>query len=159
MALATENVEDYPRPPRVEPVRARVSVDFAGRRVADTRAALRVLETYHAPTYYIPAADWAAGVLKPAPRARGSRCEWKGRAVYHDVAVLGEVAPAAAWRYPDPTADFREIAGCLAVYAGAMDACWVDGVRVIPQPGSFYGGWVTPNLTGRIKGAAGTEFW
>lgn len=158
-SLPQENVQEYPRPPRLERVRARLQVDFAGRTVADTTEGWRVLETHHAPTYYLPASDWAAGVLKPAPQARGSVCEWKGRASYYDVTVLGEVATAAAWRYPAPTAGFADIAHCFAVYAGRMEACWVDGVKVLPQAGDFYGGWVTPNLTGRIKGAPGTEFW
>lgn len=157
--LPEENVEDYPRPPRLEPVRARVEVDFAGQTIAATDRALRVLETFHAPTYYIPAGDWAAGVLRPAPTARATRCEWKGRAVYYDVSVLGAVARAAAWRYPDPAPGFAALAGCFAVYPGRMDACRVGGVAVTPQPGDFYGGWVTPNLAGRIKGAPGTRFW
>lgn len=158
-SLPPENVQDYPRPPRLERVHARLQVDFAGMAIADSTAGWRVLETHHAPSYYIPAADWAAGVLKPAPTARGSLCEWKGRASYYDIDVFGQRARAAAWRYPAPTEGFAPIANCFAVYPGAMDACWVAGVRVEPQPGSFYGGWVTPNLTGQIKGAPGTEHW
>ncbi len=157
--LPQENVQDYPRPPALEPVAQRLRVIFAGQVVAETAAGMRVLETHHAPTYYVPAADWSAGVLKPAVRARGSICEWKGRAVYYDVAVLGAVAPAAAWRYPDPTPGFAALADSFAVYASAMEACFVGPEQVIPQPGSFYGGWVTANLTGRIKGAPGTEGW
>ena len=40
-----------------------------------------------------------------------------------------------------------------------MDEAWVGDLRVIPQPGNFYGGWVTPNLDGQIKGAPGTQHW
>lgn len=158
-ALPEENVQDYPRPPALVPVPQEVRVVFAGQTIAASTGALRVLETHHAPTYYIPAADWAAGVLRPAPRARGTVCEWKGRAVYYDVSVLGETASAAAWRYPDPTPDFAALAGAFAVYASAMESCWVGPERVVPQPGDFYGGWVTGNLRGIVKGAPGTEGW
>jgi len=156
--LAEENVQNYPRPPRLERVPHRLRVAFGGQTIADTTQAWRVLETHHAPTYYIPDADWAAGVLRPA-QGRATFCEWKGRAVYCDVAVGDRVARGAAWRYPEPSPEFAPIAACYAVYAGQMEACWVGAVRVIPQPGDFYGGWVTPNLTGRIKGAPGTESW
>ncbi len=157
--LPEENVQEYPRPPRLERVAARLEVVFGGQIVADSVAGWRVLETHHAPTYYIPAADWALGVLRPAENARASFCEWKGRASYFDVVAGGRTAPGAAWRYPAPTRSFADIADCFAVYAARMDACRVGGVEVIPQPGDFYGGWVTPNLTGRIKGPPGTEFW
>jgi len=47
----------------------------------------------------------------------------------------------------------------VAIYAEPMDACFVAGERVVPQPGNFYGGWVTSNLEGAIKGAPGTLHW
>ena len=47
----------------------------------------------------------------------------------------------------------------MAFYAGLMEACHVAGERVVPQPGDFYGGWVTANLDGIPKGARGTEHW
>ena len=28
-----------------------------------------------------------------------------------------------------------------------------------PQPGGFYGGWVTPEVVGPFKGEPGTEGW
>lgn len=154
--LPPENVQDYPRPPRLEAVPHRVLVRLGGATVADTTRALRVLETHHAPTYYIPPDDVAAR-LDPAPGA--SLCEWKGRARYFHVTAGGVTAPRAAWAYPDPAPAFAGLAGCLAFYAGAMEACHVGAARVIPQPGDFYGGWVTPNLSGRPKGARGTEHW
>jgi hypothetical protein len=65
----------------------------------------------------------------------------------------------AAWRYDAPSPAFAPIAGWLAFYAGLMEACWVGDMRVTPQPGDFYGGRVTPNLDGAIKGAPGTRHW
>ena len=155
-ALPVETVQDYPRPPALEPVPHRLRILLGGGIVAETVAGYRVLETHHAPTYYLPAADVRA-TLTPA-RGR-SVCEWKGVASYWDVTLGGVTAPRAAWSYAAPTGRFAPIAGCFAFYAAAMDACLVAEHRVIPQPGDFYGGWVTDNLRGRIKGAPGTEHW
>ena len=154
--LARENVQDYPRPPALEPVAQSVTLELGGVVVMRTTRALRVLETHHAPTYYLPRDDLVAR-LTPA---RGSSvCEWKGVARYYDVTAGGITAPRAAWSYEAPSARFAALAGYLAVYAGAVDAAWVGDTRVVPQPGDFYGGWVTPNLDGRIKGAPGTRHW
>ncbi len=153
----TEDVRDYPRPPRLERVGKRVRVAFGGATVAETDRAWRVLETFHPPTYYLPPAAFAPGALRPA--AGSSFCEWKGGARYWDVVSGPRVAPRAAWSYPRPTAAFAAIADHVALHAGPMDACWVGEDRVTPQPGGFYGGWITPGITGPIKGAPGTERW
>lgn len=154
--LPRENVQSYPRPPALEPVAQRIVIRFAGQVVADTTRALRVLETHHAPTYYIPPEDMRA-TLRPA--SGNSFCEWKGTARYFDVIVGDSTAPRAAWCYDTPTPRFATLAGYLAVYAALMDEAWVGNTRVRPQDGSFYGGWVTPNLDGLIKGAPGTGHW
>lgn len=155
--LAVEDVQSYPRPPALEPVPQALRVEFAGLPVAETTAGFRVLETHHAPTYYIPPADVLSTVLVPS--SRETFCEWKGRAVYFDLVVDGRRARNAAWAYPAPTARFAAIKDHLAFYATSVDAAWVGDLKVLPQPGDFYGGWVTPNLSGRIKGAAGTLHW
>jgi len=154
--LPRENVQSYPRPPRLEPVPHRIRVVLDGATVAETSRALRVLETHHAPTYYLPPGDVQA-TLRPATGS--SICEWKGVARYYDVIAGGKAALRAAWAYDRPTAGFAALAGHIAFYAGLMDEAWVGEVRVTPQPGDFYGGWVTPNLEGRIKGAPGTQHW
>lgn len=154
--LIRENVQAYPRPPALEPVAQRITVQLAGTLVAQSTRALRVLETHHAPTYYLPPDDVAA-VLQPAPGT--TFCEWKGVARYLDVTVAGVTARRAAWCYDDPVAAFRPLAGYLAFYAAAMEACWVGDIRVAPQAGDFYGGWVTPNLDGIVKGGPGTRHW
>lgn len=153
----TEDVRDYPRPPRLERASRRVRIAFGGAVIADTAEAWRVLETFHPPTYYLPRESFAPGVLAPADGS--SFCEWKGRARYFDVSSNGAVAPRAAWSYPDPTPAFADIADHVAVYAGPMDSCWVGEDRVTPQPGGFYGGWITPDITGPIKGGPGTAGW
>lgn len=154
--LPRETVQDYPRPPVLEPVPQEVQVVFGGQEIVRTARALRVLETHHAPTYYIPPED-VADVLRPA--SGSSLCEWKGRAAYWDVTAGGRTVSRAAWSYPAPTARFAALRDHLAFYAGQMDACYVDDVRVLPQPGEFYGGWVTPNLDGIVKGGPGTLGW
>lgn len=155
-SLPPECVQDYPRPPALAPVPQRLRVVLGGAVVADTVAGLRVLETHHAPTYYIPPRDVQAQLT---PATGGSFCEWKGRARYVDVTAGGVTALRAAWAYDAPSAGFAALAGYLAFYAAQMEGAWVGDVAVVPQPGDFYGGWVTPNLTGRIKGAPGTLHW
>jgi uncharacterized protein (DUF427 family) len=155
--LPIEDVQDYPRPPALEPVTARLRAVFAGVPVADSTNGLRVLETHHAPTYYIPPADILMSAL--VPTTRETYCEWKGRAVYFDLVLNGRRSPNAAWAYPAPTARFAALRDYIAFYATSLDAAHVGQIKVQPQPGDFYGGWVTPNLTGRIKGAQGTMHW
>lgn len=154
--LPRENVQSYPRPPALEPVPQRIVLRLGGTLVADTTRALRVLETHHAPTYYLPLQDILA-TLHPAPGS--SYCEWKGAARYFDVLAGSATAQRAAWAYDQPTARFAALAAHVAFYAALMDEAWVGDLRVIPQPGNFYGGWVTPNLEGQIKGAPGTQHW
>ena len=153
-----ESVWDYPRPPRWERVTDRVAVTFAGEPLADTTAAIRVLETSHPPTFYLPPGDVNAAMLRPA--AGRSLCEWKGLAGYFDVvAADGRVAERAAWSYPDPTAAFAELRDFIVVYPSRMDECTVGGEVVTAQPGDFYGGWITSNVAGPFKGGPGTRGW
>jgi len=152
-----ESVWDYPRPPRLEPVEKSVQVYFNGELVADTRNAKRVLETSHPPVYYIPPEDIRMEYIEPV--AGSSWCEWKGKARYFDVVVGERRATKAAWSYPRPTASFAQIQDHLAFYAGPMDRCLVDGEEARPQPGRFYGGWITDDITGPFKGEPGSSGW
>jgi hypothetical protein len=81
----------------------------------------------------------------------------KGAAGYWSIRAGDRVAQRAAWSYPDPTPAFAAIRDHLAVYAGAMDRCFVGDEAVTPQPGGFYGGWITSDLVGPFKGAPGTS--
>jgi uncharacterized protein (DUF427 family) len=152
-----ESVWDYPRPPRLEPTHRHLQITFAGQVIADTRRAFRVLETSHPPVYYIPPDDIRMEFLVPAPGS--SFCEWKGNAAYYTVQVGERIAPKAAWFYPQPTPAFLPIRNFVAFYAGPMDRCTVDGETVVPQPGGFYGGWITSDVVGPFKGEAGTWGW
>lgn len=155
--LPVENVQDYPHRPRVEPVSQRIRVDFARLPLADTTDGLRIVEANHAPTYYIPPSDILLSALVPTERE--TICEWKGRAIYFDLVVDGRRAKNAAWSFPAPTARYEAIRDHLAFFATSIDAAWVGQVKVAPQPGDVYGGWVTPNLTGKIKGVMGAMHW
>lgn len=152
-----ESVWDYPRPPKLEVYAGQITVEFGGRVIADSRRAMRVLETSHPPVFYLPQEDFTAGVLRPVPGI--SWCEFKGEAHYYDVVAGSARAERAAWTYPEPTAGFEKLAGAVALYPGRMDRCLVDGDEVTAQPGDFYGGWITSKVVGPFKGAAGTWGW
>jgi uncharacterized protein (DUF427 family) len=134
-----------------------VEIRLGGDVVARTTAALRVLETSHPPTYYLPRAAFVEGVLRPAPGS--SYCEWKGVAAYYDVVTPTRTAARAAWTYPEPSPGFETLVDHVAVMPGAMDACTVDGEIVVPQEGGFYGGWITSRVVGPFKGSPGTRGW
>jgi uncharacterized protein (DUF427 family) len=152
-----ESVWDYPRPAIAEPTTVRIRIELGGIVIAETSRAIRTLETSHPPSYYIPPDDIAPGVLVPA--GGSSFCEWKGDARYFDVVAGGQRRERAAWSYPSPTPSFAILRDHVAFYAAAMDACFVDGERVVPQPGGFYGGWITSKVAGPFKGIAGSRLW
>ena len=152
-----ESVWDYPRPPRLEPTPRRIRVVFEGVTVADSSRCLRILETSHPPTYYIPPEDVRLDLLEP--EGRRSFCEFKGTARYRSLRVGERVAEECAWFYPTPTAEYAALRGHLAFFANRVDECWVDDERARPQAGGFYGGWITADLVGPFKGDPGTEGW
>ncbi len=152
-----ESVWGYPRPPRVVPDGRRVRVVVAGVVVAESARAVRVLETAGAPCWYVPPDDVRPEFLRPAPGT--TVCEWKGVASYLDVVVGERVVRRAAWTYRDPNPGYEALRDRLAFYASRVDAAFVDGERVMPQPGHFYGGWITPEVIGPFKGEPGTEGW
>lgn len=152
-----ESVWDYPRPAIAEPTGAHIVIEHNGITIADTRNAVRVLETSHPPNYYIPPEDIAKGVLRRA--AGSSLCEWKGAAKYWDVVAGDDVLERVGWSYASPTPAFAVLRNYIAFYAGPFDRCMVDGEIVTPQPGQFYGGWITSKVAGPFKGGPGSRFW
>lgn len=152
-----ESVWSYPRPPAIEPVARHLRVVLGGVVIAETRRGHRVLETSHPPVYYFPVEDVRVEHLVPVNGE--SVCEWKGVATYYDVVAGGRRAARAVWSYPRPAPRFAAIAGHVAFYAGPMDECTVDGERVTPQPGGFYGGWITRDVVGPFKGVPGSAGW
>ncbi len=151
-----ESVWDYPRPPRLERTAQHVVIRREGVLVAETRRPLRVLETSHPPTYYVPPEDVDRSLLVPV--ARRTWCEWKGEASYADLVVGSVHVPGACWWYDEPTVAFAALAGAIAFYPELVEAT-LDGERVLGVPGGFYGSWVTSRVAGPFKGGPGTEWW
>lgn len=156
-APGQESVWDYPRPPRLENTNKHIQIIFNGVTIADTHNAKRVLETSHPPSYYIPPADIKMEYLQITPQS--SFCEWKGNAGYYIIRVGDKEVHNAAWFYRNPTPAFESMKEYVAFYAHIMDKCYVNGEEVEPQPGNFYGGWITSDIVGPFKGAPGTWGW
>lgn len=156
-APGQESVWDYPRPPRLERIERRIRAVVRGVTVADSTRAYRVLETSHPPVYYLPPEDIRSDLIVSGPG--NSFCEWKGNASYHDAVIDGDRIPRVAWSYPSPTRSFEAIRDYLAFYLPAIEAGYVDDERAEPQPGGFYGGWVTKDLAGPFKGGPGSMGW
>ncbi|MFN3385839.1 MAG: DUF427 domain-containing protein [Candidatus Thermochlorobacter sp.] len=155
--MKKESVWDYPRPPRLEPTARRLCVVFAGKTIADTTKGLRILETSHPPTYYIPISDIDMNCLKASTHR--SWCEFKGAAMYWDLEVDNRLSLNAAWSYPNPMPNYTALKDHIAFYASRVDACYVDDEKVSAQEGDFYGGWITSDLIGPFKGGKGTWGW
>lgn len=152
-----ESVWDYPRPPVIVRDTRRVLVKRGDIPIAETTTAIRLLETSHPPTWYLPRED--IDMARIVRVSGSSFCEWKGSAEYFDVAVKDTRIARAAWAYPDPIDDaFADLADTIAFYATNLD-CFVGDERVLPQPEGFYGGWITSELCGPFKGEPGTNGW
>ena len=156
-AAGQESVWDYPRPPRVEEFVGSIAIELGDQTIATAARAWRVLETTHPPTYYLPPDSFVGGTLRAATGS--SWCEWKGLAHYYDLVTQTKTARRAAWSYADPTPAYRVIAGAVAVMATHVDRCTVNGEQVRPQPGGFYGGWITSWVAGPFKGIPGSTRW
>ncbi|MEM7436955.1 MAG: DUF427 domain-containing protein [Myxococcota bacterium] len=152
-----ESVWDYPRPPRIVADPREVRVLYNDVPIADTRNALRVLETASPPVFYLPPSDVDTDRLR---RERGSSlCEWKGAAAYWSwVTDDGHALSNVAWSYPKPFPEFEAIRDYISFYPARV-TCYVGSERVGPQPGGFYGGWVTSDVVGPFKGEPGTGGW
>ena len=150
------SVWDFPRPPELVRESREIVVRWGPVEVARTRSAWAVRETAHPPTFYLPRVDVQPGLLHAA--GGGSFCEWKGPAHYWDLIDGARRLDRVAWSYPHPLPGAEPLAGCVAFYAHDLD-CRVGGAHVQPQPGAFYGGWITPDLAGPFKGSPGSGAW
>ncbi|MEM6642633.1 MAG: DUF427 domain-containing protein [Bacteroidota bacterium] len=152
-----ESVWDYPRPPRLEAFKGHLRIVLGGNVILDSARSVRMLETSHPPTYYIPVDDFIECVLIETEGS--SLCEWKGMAHYYDLEAGGKIAKRAGWGYKEPSKAFPQLKNTVAVYAHLMDACYVNDEKVQAQEGDFYGGWITSNIVGPFKGGFGTFGW
>ncbi len=156
---AKESVWDYPRPPRIEPLDRHVRIVLGGETIVESDRALRVLETASPPTIYVPREDVHEGVLIEAGEDVHTYCEWKGTASYVHAEAGGKRAQRVAWFYPEPKAGFEQLKDHLAFYPRRVDAAHLDDELVTPQPGAYYGGWITEEIEGPFKGEPGSEGW
>jgi len=152
-----ESVWDYPRPPAVHLVDKHIVIRFAGMVVADTTRAIKVMETSHPPVYYIPPEDIRLDLCELSPHH--TFCEYKGQASYYTMNTGGHRAHNAGWFYPEPSPGYEMLRDHVAFYPALMEECTVDGEPVSPQPGRFYGGWVTRDVVGPFKGEPGSYVW
>ena len=150
------SVWDYPRPPRIEPEPREVVVRTRTTEIARSRRCVRVLETASPPTVYLPPDDVKADLLELSPER--SRCEWKGEARYWTTRHSEIRDEPVAWTYPGPLRGYEQLRDWFSFYPSRLE-CYVDGTHVLPQPGRFYGGWVTPEVVGPFKGEPGSELW
>jgi uncharacterized protein (DUF427 family) len=155
--VGQESVWNFPRPAIAELIPSHLKIIHRGVTIAETRRGVRTLETSHPPSYYFPREDVAIELLSQTTNR--SFCEWKGDAAYFDIAVKDEILRDIAWTYQHPTASFVMLRDHIAFYAAPFDGCFVDGEKAVPQPGGFYGGWVTSKFTGPFKGIPGSRFW
>ncbi len=149
-----ESVWDYPRPPSLVPDERAVEVIAPEGLVAKTCRAYRLCETASPPTFYLPPDDVNFELLTAADGS--SHCEWKGQASYWALASAPETA--VGWCYPYPSSRYTDLQNYLAFYPALLE-CYVGGERVKPQPGRFYGGWITKDVVGPFKGEPGTGQW
>ena len=82
----------------------------------------------------------------------------EGQATYYDLVTTTRVAPKARGATSTPPG-FEPIADAVAVMAALVDRCTVNGEQVVPQPGGFYGGWITSWIVGPVKGVPGSMEW
>lgn len=151
-----ESVWDYPRPPRLATDTREVIVRWGSREVVRTTRAIRVLETAHPPSFYLPLIDVARHLLRS--ESGSSFCEWKGPASYWSLVDGDHSLLNVGWSYPRPFAGAEALADGIAFYPAQLD-CEVGGLKVTAQSGGFYGGWITPDLAGPFKGVPGSGNW
>lgn len=152
-----ESVWDYPRPPKVEKFYKTIEVFFNDTLILQTNNAFRVLETSHPPVYYLPLEGLKGHYLHKSDKK--THCEFKGTGSYYDIKVGQKTAANAAWFYDNPRGEFAVLKNTIAIYAQKMDKCTIENVLVEPQPGAFYGGWITPQIIGPFKGIEGSWGW
>ncbi|MET0502086.1 MAG: DUF427 domain-containing protein [Candidatus Binatia bacterium] len=154
--VGQESVWDYPRPPAIVMERRRVEVRLGNLIIADSCRNFRILETASPPTFYISPQDVRVELLERSPGT--SACEWKGVAHYWALKDDPRASQPIGWSYPSPKPTFEAIRGFFSFYPARVE-CFVGGERVRPQPGGFYGGWITNEIIGPFKGDEGTAHW
>jgi uncharacterized protein (DUF427 family) len=150
-----ESVWDYPRPPAIKRVDKLVVVRLGDRLIASSKRTVKIMETASPPGYYIPMEDVNMDLIEMTEEA--SLCEWKGLATYWRL-KQAETDMPVGWSYANPSSAFSLLKNHISFYPGRVE-CFLNDERVIPQPGMFYGGWITSEVVGPFKGEPGTGGW
>jgi uncharacterized protein (DUF427 family) len=124
-------------------------VVFNGVCIAETRRALRVLETGHPPVYYIPPEDIQMEYLSATDRHAFN--ELKGAASYYSITVGDQTAINAAWYYISPVERYAALKNHVAFDAGKVEG-YVNDERVEAQAGNLGEGWITGDVVGPFGG-------
>lgn len=129
-----EEVFTGPKDPytRIDCLRSsrRVRVEVNGAALAETSAAVLLLETGLPPRYYLPGADVRLDALRSSGRVIGS--PYKGEAQMLHAEAGGATVENAAWTYRYPTAEAAKIAGYVCFSQGKANV-YVDGA-LEPKP-------------------------
>lgn len=88
------------------------SVRSDGAIVAESRTALELDESGHAPVIYFPRDDVAMALLDRS--ATTSHCPWKGDASYYSLVDAAGTVRDVAWSYEAPFESVAAIAGHIA---------------------------------------------
>lgn len=103
------------------PAAKRVRVTVNGELIADSRAALEMLEGSYAPVYYLPRAD--VKMERLARTAHSTHCPFKGDASYYSIVGGPE---NAVWSYEQPYDEMLDIKDLVSFYPGKVDAIAVS---------------------------------
>jgi uncharacterized protein (DUF427 family) len=106
-------------PITIEPSANRVQVRAGAVLVADTSAALTLLEANYPPVQYVPRSDTDMAQLRRSDHS--TYCPYKGEAAYFDVVALGERGKNAVWTYEQPHPAVAEIEEYLAFYPDRVE--------------------------------------
>jgi len=102
-----------------------ITVNVAGRRIADTREALTLKEATYPPVYYVPRKDVDLTQLQRS--SHQTYCPYKGECAYYSIPAGGERSVNAAWTYEAPYPAVSQIRGYLAFYRDRVDAIHIAG--------------------------------
>jgi uncharacterized protein (DUF427 family) len=107
-------------PITITPARDRITVTVAGRRIADTRAALILQEAAYPPVHYIPRKD--VDMLQLERTSHQTYCPYKGDCTYYSIPVGAQRSVNAVWTYEAPYPAVAQIREYLAFYPDRVDA-------------------------------------
>jgi uncharacterized protein (DUF427 family) len=107
-------------PIAITPTQGRVVVTAAGKRVADSRAALTLQEASYPAVQYIPRQDVDMAELLRTEHQ--TYCPYKGDCSYFSIRVGGERSINAVWTYEMPYPAVSQIKDYLAFYPSRVDS-------------------------------------